>query len=136
MHVHVYNILALSMESKRRLAHGASVDTASMVADGPVALPLKKPLLIFLFLLFAPIAASAARYFWLGDGPGNWQTADRSSAGLLPPRRPHQDAMIRVFRGANRAALEDVARGDSQNEARAALHRVLDRQALHIRFAS
>lgn len=59
--------------------------------------PLKKPLLVFLFLLFAPIVASAARYLWLGDGRGNWQTADRSSAGLLPPATAHPDAMIRVF---------------------------------------
>jgi hypothetical protein len=41
---------------------------------------LKKPLILFLLLIFVPIAASAARYFWLGDGRGNWQTADRSSA--------------------------------------------------------
>jgi hypothetical protein len=58
---------------------------------------LKKPLIIFLFLVFAPIAASAARYFWLGDGRGNWQTADRSSAGLLPTARAHPEAVIRVF---------------------------------------
>jgi hypothetical protein len=44
---------------------------------------LKKPLLIFLFLIFAPIAASAARYFWLGDGRGNWQTADATLAGYV-----------------------------------------------------
>ncbi len=61
------------------------------------AFPLKKPLLIFLFLIFAPIAASAARYFWLGDGRGNWQTADRSSAGLLPSAAAHPQAVIRVF---------------------------------------
>jgi hypothetical protein len=60
-------------------------------------LPLKKPLVIFLLLVFGPIAASAARYFWLGDGRGNWQTADRSSAGLLPPASSHPDALIRVF---------------------------------------
>jgi hypothetical protein len=54
-------------------------------------------LLIFLLLLFGPIAASAARYFWIGDGRGNWQTADRSSAGLLPPAGGHPEAVIRVF---------------------------------------
>ncbi|MGY3235538.1 hypothetical protein ACVWZ4_003897 [Bradyrhizobium sp. USDA 4472] len=59
--------------------------------------PLKKPLLIFLFLVFAPIAASAARYFWLGDGRGNWQTADRSTAGLLPSAAARPEAVIRVF---------------------------------------
>jgi hypothetical protein len=52
---------------------------------------------IFLLLVFAPIAASAARYFWLGDGRGNWQTEDRSSAGLLPPATEHADALIRIF---------------------------------------
>jgi hypothetical protein len=58
---------------------------------------LKKPLVVFLLLVFAPIAASAARYFWVGDGRGNWQTADRSSAGLLPLATAHPDALIRVF---------------------------------------
>ena len=58
---------------------------------------MKKPLHVFLLLLFMPIAASAARYFWASDARGNWQTADRSSAGLLPPARAHPDATIRVF---------------------------------------
>lgn len=58
---------------------------------------MKKPLLVVLFLLFAPIAASAARYLWLGDGRGNWQTADRSSAGLLRPASACPEAVIRVF---------------------------------------
>ena len=48
-------------------------------------------------LIFVPIGASAARYFWIGDGRGNWQTADRSSAGLLPPPVAHPEALIRVF---------------------------------------
>ena len=54
-------------------------------------------MLVFLFLVFAPLAASAAQYFWVGDGRGNWQTADRSSAGLLPPADAHPEAVIRVF---------------------------------------
>ena len=58
---------------------------------------LKKPLLVFLLLLFAPIAASAARYVWAADARGNWQTADRSSAGLLPSASAHPEAVIRVF---------------------------------------
>lgn len=58
---------------------------------------LKKSLLILLFLLVAPLVASAARYLWLGDGRGNWQTADRSSAGLLPVATDRPDALIRVF---------------------------------------
>jgi Protein of unknown function (DUF3750) len=61
------------------------------------ALPLKKPLIVFLLLVFVPLAASAGRYLWLGDGRGDWQTADRSSAGLLPPASSRPDAMIRVF---------------------------------------
>jgi hypothetical protein len=58
---------------------------------------LKKPLLTFLFLVFVPLAASAARYFWLADARGNWQTADRSSAGLLESAATHPEAVIRVF---------------------------------------
>jgi hypothetical protein len=58
---------------------------------------LKRPLLVFLLLIFLPIAASAGRYVWLGDGRGNWQTADRSSAGLLPPASSHPNALVRVF---------------------------------------
>jgi hypothetical protein len=58
---------------------------------------LKRPVLIFLLVVFLPIAASAARYFMIDDGRGNWQTADRSSAGLLPPASIHREALIRVF---------------------------------------
>ncbi|KYH00142.1 DUF3750 domain-containing protein [Bradyrhizobium sp. DOA1] len=54
-------------------------------------------MLIFLLLVFVPIGISAARYFWAGDGRGNWQTADRSSAGLLPPAASHPEALIRVY---------------------------------------
>ena len=58
---------------------------------------MKKPLIVFLLLLFLPLAASAGRYLCFGDGRGNWQTADRSSAGLLPLASSHPDALIRVF---------------------------------------
>jgi Protein of unknown function (DUF3750) len=54
-------------------------------------------LIILLLLVLAPITASALRYFTLGDGRGNWQTADRSSAGLLPPASSRPEALIRVF---------------------------------------
>ncbi|PPQ14247.1 DUF3750 domain-containing protein [Bradyrhizobium sp. AC87j1] len=54
-------------------------------------------MLIFFLLLFVPIGLSAARYYWFGDGRGNWQMADRSSAGLLPPASSHPDALIRVY---------------------------------------
>jgi hypothetical protein len=53
--------------------------------------------IIFLLLIFAPISVSAARYFLSGDGRANWQTADRSSAGMLPPPAAHPEALIRVF---------------------------------------
>jgi Protein of unknown function (DUF3750) len=57
---------------------------------------LKKFVLIFLLLLLGPIALSSANYL-LGDRRDNWQTADRSSAGLLPEPADHVDALIRVF---------------------------------------
>jgi Protein of unknown function (DUF3750) len=53
-------------------------------------------LIILLLLLFAPIAVSAAKYL-TGDRAGNWQTADRSSAGLLPDPAQHRDALVRVY---------------------------------------
>jgi hypothetical protein len=58
---------------------------------------LRKLVIIFLLLIFGPIGVSAARYFWTGDGRGNWQTADRSSAGLLPAPSAHPEALIRVY---------------------------------------
>ncbi len=58
---------------------------------------LRKTVIIFLLLLLVPIGASAARYYWSADLRGNWQTADRSSAGLLPPASSHAPAVIRVY---------------------------------------
>jgi hypothetical protein len=57
---------------------------------------LKKFVLIFLLMFLGPIAVSAAEYL-LGDRRDNWQTADRSSAGLLPNPADHSEALIRVF---------------------------------------
>jgi hypothetical protein len=57
---------------------------------------LKKFVLIFLLLLLGPLAISTTNYL-LGDRRENWQTADRSSAGLLPKPADHPDALIRVF---------------------------------------
>jgi len=57
---------------------------------------VKKYVLIFLLLIIGPVSVSAANYF-LGDARGNWQTADRSSAGLLPKASAHPDALIRVY---------------------------------------
>jgi len=58
---------------------------------------VKKSVLLLLLLIFGPIVVSAAGYFVVGDGRGNWQSADRSSAGLLAPASQHQDAVVRVF---------------------------------------
>jgi Protein of unknown function (DUF3750) len=58
---------------------------------------LRKLVVIFLLLVFVPIGVSAARYFWAGDVRGTWQTADRSSAGLLPPATENPEALIRVY---------------------------------------
>lgn len=53
-------------------------------------------MIIFLLLMFVPIGASAANY-WFGGRGANWQTADRSSAGLLPAASSHPEALIRVY---------------------------------------
>jgi hypothetical protein len=58
---------------------------------------LRKLVIIFLLLIVVPIGISAARYYWMGDHRGNWQTADRSSAGLLPAASSHPEALIRVY---------------------------------------
>ena len=63
----------------------------------PALLFFEKSLIVFLLLVFAPLAVSAFRYLWLGDGRQDWRTADRSSAGLLPLAVSHPDALIRVF---------------------------------------
>lgn len=53
-------------------------------------------MIILLFLLIAPVTVSAVRYL-LGDRSADWQSADRSSAGLLPVPVDHPDALVRVF---------------------------------------
>jgi Protein of unknown function (DUF3750) len=53
-------------------------------------------MLIFVLLIFVPVALSGIGYL-LGDRRGNWQMADRSSAGLLPAPSDHTDAVIRVY---------------------------------------
>jgi hypothetical protein len=57
---------------------------------------VKKIVLVLLALLVVPIGVSAARY-WTGDRSVDWQSADRSSAGLLPPAAERPEAMVRVF---------------------------------------
>jgi hypothetical protein len=57
---------------------------------------LKKYVFAFLLLIIVPIAVSAANYL-LGNRRGDWRSADRSSAGLLPKPSEHPDALIRVY---------------------------------------
>jgi hypothetical protein len=59
-------------------------------------LPLRKYVLVFLVLIIAPLLISTTNYV-LSDRRGNWQTADRSSAGLLPAASEHPDALVRVY---------------------------------------
>jgi hypothetical protein len=53
-------------------------------------------MLIFALLILIPVLVSSIRYL-LGDRRWNWQTADRSSAGLLPDASEHAEAVIRVY---------------------------------------
>ncbi len=57
---------------------------------------VKKLLLAITLLIIAPISASAIAYS-LDGRRENWQSADRSSAGLLPPASAHPDALVRVY---------------------------------------
>jgi hypothetical protein len=57
---------------------------------------VRRFVIVLLLALAVPIGVSAAKY-WLGDRSVNWQSADRSSAGLLPPASQHPDALVRVF---------------------------------------
>ena len=50
----------------------------------------------FTLVFLAPIAASASLYAFRGVN-FNWQTADRSSAGLLSPAHETQEAAFRIF---------------------------------------
>jgi Protein of unknown function (DUF3750) len=67
-----------------------------MKALSPEFPTLRKSVVVLLFLLVAPITVSTLRYL-LGDRSVDWQTADRSSAGLLPSPAGHPDALVRVF---------------------------------------
>jgi hypothetical protein len=51
---------------------------------------------IFLLLMIAPLLVSTASYL-LGDRHGDWRTADRSSAGLLPAASEHPEALVRIY---------------------------------------
>jgi hypothetical protein len=53
-------------------------------------------MLVFALLIAVPVAISALVYL-VGERRGDWKTADRSSAGLLPNASEHPDAVIRVY---------------------------------------
>jgi hypothetical protein len=55
-----------------------------------------KYVVTFLLLFIAPVLISTGDYL-VEDRRGNWQTADRSSSGLLPKPSEHVDALIRVY---------------------------------------
>jgi hypothetical protein len=53
-------------------------------------------MLVFVLLITVPLALSGIRYMF-EERRGHWQTADRSSAGLLPAASQHPAAVIRVY---------------------------------------
>jgi hypothetical protein len=57
---------------------------------------LTDSLLLFAPFYLLPVAVSAALY-WVEGGGAGWQTADRSSAGLLPPAARDGQAAVRIF---------------------------------------
>jgi len=57
---------------------------------------LKAALLLFVLLFVLPIIVSAFLYRIDGTGAG-WRTADRSSAGFLPPATRNPGAVVRIF---------------------------------------
>jgi len=57
---------------------------------------MKKYVFTFLVLIVVPLLISTGNYL-LGDRRGPWQTADRTSAGLLPAPTEHSEALIRIF---------------------------------------
>ncbi len=64
------------------------------VAQSPLT-SSQNSMLTFALLIVVPVALSGIHYL-LGPRRGNWQTADRSSAGLLAPASAHPAAVIRV----------------------------------------
>jgi len=59
-------------------------------------LTAKTVLLLFVLIFVTPLCVSALAYQAEGIG-ANWRTADRSSAGLLPPAGQNPAAVVRVF---------------------------------------
>jgi len=58
---------------------------------------VRKFVIVLLALLVVPLGVSAAKYYWFGDRSVNWQSADRSSAGLLPEPSANPDALVRIY---------------------------------------
>jgi hypothetical protein len=67
-----------------------------MKASAPENPTVRKSVIVLLLLFIAPITISTVKYL-LGDRSVEWQTADRSSAGLLPSPAQHPDALVRVY---------------------------------------
>jgi Protein of unknown function (DUF3750) len=57
---------------------------------------VRKTLIVALLLLVSPIVISAMEYLF-GGRAVDWQTADRSSAGLLPQPAQHPEALVRIY---------------------------------------
>jgi hypothetical protein len=57
---------------------------------------VKTCLLLFVALYVLPLGIAAFLFFIGGTGDG-WRTADRSSAGLLPPAAQTPKALVRIF---------------------------------------
>jgi hypothetical protein len=57
---------------------------------------LKLTLSLFTLFYVGPLGISAVLHQYTGVGP-EWRSADRSSAGHLPPASEHRAAMVRVF---------------------------------------
>ena len=58
--------------------------------------PSRMILTLFLALVAAPVAVSATLYAFSARAE-NWQMADRSSAGLLPPAAAKSEAAVRIY---------------------------------------
>jgi hypothetical protein len=78
-------------KATRRTTSAASKSVSLLILP-----PVKKYVFLFLLLVIAPLVISTLNYL-LSDRRGNWQTADRSSAGLLADAAEHPGALIRVF---------------------------------------
>ena len=91
------NHIQFAQNLRARLARTTGGTTSKEISKRSPQFPLvKKFVIIFLLLILTPLGISTASYL-AGDRRGNWQMADRSSAGLLPRASEHPDALVRVF---------------------------------------